>query len=156
MWSSDASASTLQRLDILSVRVTDISNGVDHIKEGVRSMSIDVKDVQYTTTATSNDVETLLTFQNSGYPIKWLNRSSLSNYATLIVFPGEHFHEVCDWLSPLAREFERKQQDLLNLEGLQNGIRNWFFDTPEFHSWIAENGRLLWCSGIRTTPFHCY
>ncbi|KAG7009377.1 hypothetical protein G7Y79_00002g004920 [Physcia stellaris] len=103
----DASASTLQRLDILSVQVTDISNGVDHIKEGVTSMSIDVKDVQYTTTATSNDVETLLTFQNT-------------------------------------REFERKQQDLLNLEGRQDGIRKWFFDTPEFRSWIAGNGRLLW------------
>ena len=86
MWSSDASASTLQRLDILSVQVTDISNGVDHIKEGVRSMSVDVKDVQYTTSATSNDVEALLTFQNGGYSIKSLKRSSLSNYAMLIVF----------------------------------------------------------------------
>lgn len=70
--------------------------------------------------------------------------------------PDEHFHEVCSWLSPLACVLERKQQDLLNLEGRQDGIRQWFFDTPEFHSWIAENGRVLWCSGIRTTPFHCY
>lgn len=68
----------------------------------------------------------------------------------------EHFNEICDWLSPLARVFERKQQDLLNLDGRQDGIRQWFFDTPEFSSWIAENGRLLWCSGIRTTPFQFY
>lgn len=78
MCSSDASASTLQRLDTLSMHVTDVSNQMDFIKEGVRSMSVDVKDVQYTTTATSNDVETLLTFQNSGYSIQWrLKRSSL-------------------------------------------------------------------------------
>lgn len=71
MCSSDASASTLQRLDTLSMHVTDVSNQMDFIKEGVRSMSVDVKDVQYTTTATSNDVETLLTFQNSGYQVQW-------------------------------------------------------------------------------------
>ena len=71
----------------------------------------------------------------------------------LILESGEHTRKVTEWLSPLAGEFERKQNELLRLEGRQDGIGQWFFGTAEFHAWTVESGKLMWCPGIRITIF---
>lgn len=61
---SDASASTLDRLDLLSNRVVDISNDVNYLKEGVDCISIDVKDIRDTVVDTSDGVNNLLSVQS--------------------------------------------------------------------------------------------
>ncbi|KAL8795431.1 MAG: hypothetical protein Q9195_002020 [Heterodermia aff. obscurata] len=108
----DASASTLDRLDLLSDRVVDISNDINVLKEGVDYIAIDVKDLRDTTFNTSDGVKNLLFVQSTV-------------------------------------EFERKQNELLRLEGRQDGIRQWFFGTAEFQAWIVESGKVMWCSGIQ-------
>ena len=75
---SDASASTLDRLDLLSNRVVDISNDVNYLKEEVDCMSVDVKDIRDTAFNTSDGVNNLLFVQSSKLFIKaaclYLNR----------------------------------------------------------------------------------
>ena len=61
----DASASTLDRLDLLSNRVLDISNDVNCLKDGIDCISIDVKDIRDTAFNTSDSVNSLLLVQSS-------------------------------------------------------------------------------------------
>ena len=65
VFDSDASASTLDRLDLLSNQMADISNDVKSLKEGVDCISIDVKDLRDTALDTSDGVNTLLSAQSS-------------------------------------------------------------------------------------------
>lgn len=62
---SDASASTLDRLDLLSNRVVDISNDVNYVKEGIDCISIDVRDLRDTAFDTFDGVNSLLFVQSS-------------------------------------------------------------------------------------------
>ena len=62
---SDASALTLDRLDVLSNRLNDISNDVDYLKEGVDCISIDVKCLRDNAFNTSDGVSKLLFVQTS-------------------------------------------------------------------------------------------
>ena len=66
---SDASASTLDRLDLLSNRVVDVSNDVNYLKEGVECISIDVKDIRDTVVDTSGGMNSLLSFQSCKFPL---------------------------------------------------------------------------------------
>ena len=62
---SDASASTLDRLDFLSDRLVDISNDVNYLKEGVDRITIGVKDLRDNAFNTSDGVNKLLFVQSS-------------------------------------------------------------------------------------------
>ena len=63
---SDASASTLDRLDVLSNRVVGISNDVNYLKEGIDCISIDLKDTRDAAFNTSDGMNSLLFVQRSG------------------------------------------------------------------------------------------
>lgn len=56
---------------------------------------------------------------------------------------------IYDWLSPLAGEFERKQQEMYNTGERQDGMARWLFNTAEFKVWLKEIGQTLWCIGMR-------
>ena len=51
------------------------------------------------------------------------------------------------WLDPLAGDFEKKQADVFNLEGRQDGICNWLLKTQEFVDWSSGVNKILWCTG---------
>jgi hypothetical protein len=68
------------------------------------------------------------------------------------ILPDEYFLKVCNWLSPLSGEFEKKQLDTFNLKGRQDGIGNWLVETNEFKDWLNGTGKPLWCRGSRMFP----
>ena len=51
------------------------------------------------------------------------------------------------WLDPLSGEFEKKQVDVFNLKGRQEGACKWLLKTKEFVEWISGTRTHLWCSG---------
>ncbi|KAL8794136.1 MAG: hypothetical protein Q9195_003321 [Heterodermia aff. obscurata] len=51
------------------------------------------------------------------------------------------------WLDPLSGDFEKKQADVFNLKGRQDGVCKWLLMTKEFIEWISGTGTHLWCSG---------
>lgn len=57
--------------------------------------------------------------------------------------------KIYNWLSPLAGDFERKQQEIYNTAARQEGMARWLFDTAEFKMWLEETGQTLWCIGMR-------
>ncbi|KAH8199004.1 hypothetical protein TruAng_006833 [Truncatella angustata] len=66
----------------------------------------------------------------------------------LIATKGEVLTKICDWLSPLAGDFERRQQELSSTLDRQEGMARWLFNTSEFKSWIHDTGTALWCTGM--------
>ena len=118
---SDASASALDRLELLSDQVREISDGVGHVIEGVDAISFGMKILQKTAARTAGGVDNLLSAQS---------KRPLSP-------------------SPLAYEFLSKHHELLHLEGRQNGIAKWFFGTEEYSTWLTGSCRMMWCYGIR-------
>lgn len=80
---------------------------------------------------------------------------SQTNYAEddkdssqLNISQGERSARVYDWLSPLAGEFERKQQEMYNTAERQDGMARWLFNTAEFKRWLSGTGQMLWCTGM--------
>ena len=57
--------------------------------------------------------------------------------------------KIYDWLSPLAGDFERKQQELFNTRERQDGMARWLFKTKEFKAWFEATGQTMWCIGMR-------
>ena len=51
------------------------------------------------------------------------------------------------WLDPLAGDFEKKQADVFNLKGRQDGVCKWLLKTKEYVEWISGTRTHLWCSG---------
>ena len=51
------------------------------------------------------------------------------------------------WLDPLSGDFEKKQADVFNLKGRQDGVCKWLLKTTEFVEWISGTRTHLWCSG---------
>lgn len=74
-------------------------------------------------------------------------RSVVDNLLTAT--EGEVLMKICDWLSPLAGDFERRQQELSSTLDRQEGMARWLFGTSEFKSWIHDKGAALWCTGMR-------
>ncbi|KAH6651847.1 hypothetical protein BKA67DRAFT_680163 [Truncatella angustata] len=72
----------------------------------------------------------------------------------LIATKGEVLTKICDWLSPLAGDFERRQQELSSTLDRQEGMARWLFNTSEFKSWIHDTGTALWCTGMREYRNH--
>ena len=60
----------------------------------------------------------------------------------------DYMRQLSDWLSPLAGEFEDKQQDTFNLEARQDGVGQWLQRNCRFQTWYKDTGT-LWCTGIR-------
>ncbi|MCJ1358702.1 MAG: hypothetical protein MMC33_008702 [Icmadophila ericetorum] len=56
-------------------------------------------------------------------------------------------NELCDWLSPIAGQFELKQSETFNLHGRQDRMANDILQTVAFKSWLSGTGRYLWCPG---------
>lgn len=117
----------LERLNLLSDQVLDISDGVTYLTGGVDSVSFGVKSLQATAAITANGVDTLLSLQERRPPSP----------------------------SPLACEFGRKHHELVNLEGRQDGIAKWLTGTEQFDHWIAGSEQPMWCFGIRIDLLHC-
>lgn len=126
----DASTDALRRLDLLGQSITEVSTGVGTLKEQTAIVLEDVKDIRSSTMATSGLVDGLMLAQATEFKRK-----------------------VCDWLSPLSKEFQRKQMDTFNIENRQDGISQLVFETSEFKDWLSGRGTTLWCSGIRETNF---
>ena len=56
---------------------------------------------------------------------------------------------ICDWLSPLAGQFESKQLETFGLHGRQDGMANRVLQTDEFKGWLSGTRTCLWCQGSR-------
>ena len=54
---------------------------------------------------------------------------------------------VYAWLDPLSGDFEKKQADVFNLKGRQDGVCKWLLKTKEYVEWISGTRNHLWCSG---------
>lgn len=67
----------------------------------------------------------------------------------LNMFQDETSARIYDWLSPLAGEFERKQQEMYDTRERQDGMARWLLNTAEFKAWLHETGQTLWCVGMR-------
>ncbi|KAI8295321.1 Vegetative incompatibility protein HET-E-1 [Colletotrichum sp. SAR11_240] len=52
--------------------------------------------------------------------------------------------EILHWITPI--DFAAQQID--NLERRQEGTGLWFLDSPEFQSWVKEDGKILFCPGM--------
>lgn len=63
----------------------------------------------------------------------------------------ESLQKIYKWLSPLAGEFEKKQQDTFSLKGRQDRLGYWLLGTTEFKKWMSSTGEILWCCGERMT-----
>jgi hypothetical protein len=67
-------------------------------------------------------------------------------------FSGDHLLRIYEWLSPLAGEFENKQQDVFNLKGRKDGTGRWLLEINKFKDWLSGTGRPSWYQGIRMFP----
>lgn len=61
----------------------------------------------------------------------------------------EYIISIFRWLSPLAEQFEKKQQDTYNMTARQDGKARWLLSTQEFQDWLTGTVSTLWCPGIR-------
>ena len=59
----------------------------------------------------------------------------------------QHMATIYEWLDPLSGDFEKKQMDVFNLNGRQDGVCKWLLKTKEFTDWISGTNKTLWCSG---------
>lgn len=62
---------------------------------------------------------------------------------------GEYLRDFYKWLSPVCDVFEKKQHDIFELPGRQDGTWEWLQSTQEFKGWLSRTNRLLWCPGQR-------
>ena len=122
----DSSTAALKRLDLVGQTLIDVSTNVDVLQERSISLSENLKDVQVSTMTTSRSVSGLVSTQTN-----------------------DHVRKVCDWLSPLSTEFQRKQMDTFNIRNRQDGTALWFLKASEFKNWLSDSGATLWCPGIR-------
>lgn len=67
----------------------------------------------------------------------------------LIHEADEYLRDFCKWLSPLFDVFEKRQHDIFELPGRQDGTWEWLQGTPEFKNWLSRTNRILWCPGQR-------
>ncbi|MCJ1392629.1 hypothetical protein MMC18_005499 [Xylographa bjoerkii] len=51
---------------------------------------------------------------------------------------------IASWLTAL--DFKARQQDIFSRR--QDGTGQWLLDSPEFQTWLAEPGQVLYCSGM--------
>lgn len=122
----DASAATLQKLDLFGQTLTDVATNVDIIRENSKATSVNLEDVRLSTLTTSDSVRKIVG-----------------------VHSEERKRQVCEWLSPLSAEFQRKQVDTFNTQNRQDGALQQFLETSEFRDWLGTCGANLWCPGIR-------
>ena len=62
----------------------------------------------------------------------------------------QYVSNIYDWLSPLAKEFNRKQYDTFNITARQDRLSHWVLQSKEYQEWLHSAGKTLWCLGIRT------
>lgn len=122
----DSSGIALQKLDLVGRRVAEVSSNVTVLADQSTFISKNVKDIKAFTLATSESVNDLVLAEAHNYTRK-----------------------VCNWLSPLSVEFQKKQLDTFNIPNRQDGTSQWFFETSEFNDWLSGTGTSLWCPGIR-------
>lgn len=60
--------------------------------------------------------------------------------------------KIYEWLSPLSKEFHKKQSNTYNFKSRQDGTGKWLLATDEFTDWFSGRGKKLWCRGIRIDP----
>ncbi|RDW56499.1 hypothetical protein BP5796_13140 [Coleophoma crateriformis] len=77
-------------------------------------------------------------------PLKHLTKSLGSVHDSL---KETKLREIYDWLSPLTGIFEKKQQDIFNLQSRQDGLGKWLQGTEEFQQWLDGTGERLCCYG---------
>ena len=125
----DASAASLTKLDALDRHIIDVSTDVDCLKKRSGVISTSLNRLHDSVGRSSTGIDSLILSQSSDYLLK-----------------------IFRWLSPLAGVFERKQLDIFNLKGRQDGVGEWLLETKEFNDWLDGNGKILWCPGKRNVP----
>lgn len=105
----------------LSALQTDLSSA-SSVK--ITDISCQLGSVVQSVGSLSDGVETMLSLENKEYLLR-LN----------------------DWLSPLAGEFERKQNDTFHLQARQDRIGRWVQNDDRFKAWHLDSGT-LWFTGI--------
>ncbi|KAM0804719.1 hypothetical protein BDR22DRAFT_799687 [Usnea florida] len=61
----------------------------------------------------------------------------------------QYVSDIYDWLSPLAKEFNRKQYDTFNITARQDRLSHWVLQSKDYQEWLQSAGVTLWCLGIR-------
>ena len=61
----------------------------------------------------------------------------------------EESRKTVAWLSP--QNFWAMQNDFFSRRQAQTG--EWLLHDPTFEDWLDKGNRLLWCHGIRISPF---
>lgn len=61
----------------------------------------------------------------------------------------DEVEKILLWISPAS--FQSKQADML--EGVQPGTGSWFLEDAVFRSWMEGQVDVLWCPGIRKSPY---
>ncbi|KAL6909249.1 putative ankyrin repeat protein [Trichoderma evansii] len=65
------------------------------------------------------------------------------------LYGNEYLQRFSKWLSPIFDIFEKKQHDIFELPGRQDGTWEWLQSTQEFKNWLSRTDRTLWCPGQR-------
>ena len=111
----DASASMLRSLEVIG--------------QDLRTVSLNVEDLQEQSTATGAAVNDLTEVTASAY-----------------------LQKIHDWLSPLRGEFERKQVDTFSLSGRQDGTGRRLLESKQYTEWLDGTDKVLWGFGMRKSP----
>ena len=61
----------------------------------------------------------------------------------------QHMTAICDWFSPLSRDFAMKQHETFNIPAKQDRLGHWMLKTAEYQEWLLGSGKALWCIGSR-------
>ncbi|PON30014.1 hypothetical protein TGAM01_v201380 [Trichoderma gamsii] len=63
------------------------------------------------------------------------------------IYGSEYLRDFYKWLSPVFDVFEKRQHDIFELPGRQDGTWEWLQSTQEFKDWLSGTNRILWCPG---------
>ncbi|KAH0538579.1 hypothetical protein FGG08_004829 [Glutinoglossum americanum] len=133
--------STLAKLKETAIELQDhLSLAIDVLQLDASTVSLQKLDcLKGQLTVVSTDVESL-----RGH----VTEVSAGVDALASVQLDEHLLKIYDWLSPLTGEFEKKQLDVFNLKGRQDGAGNRLVETDEFKNWLNGTGETMWCPGL--------
>lgn len=126
----EASAASLQRMDLVVHELTKVSLDIDKMQERSIYISDNVHSIETSSRKTSKYVQSLVTTQSNDYCRK-----------------------VYDWISPLTVEFQKKHVDTFTIQGRQDATAQSLLETFEFKHWLRKSGETLWCPGIRESSF---
>ena len=130
------------RLSIaIQADVADIKRDVSHLRFGIDELGTNSQD------------------QHMAIIYAWLDRRCslpyLELHACLRHVVGASCPNACPNLEiltvklsiALSGDFEKKQADVFNVKGRQDGVCKWLLKTKEFVDWISGTRTHLWCSG---------